>query len=144
MYLNKFEFINGAHGIKAAAQIYFGKEQGDLEVQEAATLVGMLKNPSRYNPVRFTTQAEDRRNTQGLPKASIYRQNDQVHKSKETSQSKTTTHSESMTANDTSGLGLGGLGGTGPAGLNSTSVTKADFRALVSALRDENLDTVRR
>lgn len=63
MYLNKFEFINGAHGIKAAAQIYFGRDQGELKVEEAATLVGMLKNPSRYNPVRFTDLAEDRRNT---------------------------------------------------------------------------------
>lgn len=61
MYLNKFEFINGAHGIQAAAQIYFGKDQKDLEVEEAATLVGMLKNPSKYNPVRFTDNAEKRR-----------------------------------------------------------------------------------
>ncbi|MEE9374366.1 MAG: transglycosylase domain-containing protein [Saprospiraceae bacterium] len=63
MYLNKFEFINGAHGIQAAAQIYFSKDQKDLKVQEAATLVGMLKNPSRYNPIRFTEHAENRRNT---------------------------------------------------------------------------------
>ena len=63
MYLNKFEFINGAHGIQAAAQIYFGKDQKDLEVHEAATLIGMLKNPSRYNPVRFGENAKGRRNT---------------------------------------------------------------------------------
>jgi len=52
MYLNKFEFINGAHGIKSAAEIYFGKDQRELEIEEAATLVGMLKNPARFNPVR--------------------------------------------------------------------------------------------
>ena len=52
MYLNKFNFINGAYGIKAAAEIYFGKKQDELNTEEAATLVGMLKNPSLYNPVR--------------------------------------------------------------------------------------------
>lgn len=43
MYLNKFEFINGAHGIEAAAQIYFNKKQDSLSIDEAATLIGMLK-----------------------------------------------------------------------------------------------------
>ncbi len=62
MYLNKFEFINGAHGIQAAAETYFGKRQKDLNVQEAATLVGMLKNPSLYNPRRFPEKSKDRRN----------------------------------------------------------------------------------
>ncbi len=61
MYLNKFEFINGAHGIQAAAQTYFGKNQEDVDVQEAALLVGMLKNPSLYNPLRFQTNAQQRR-----------------------------------------------------------------------------------
>lgn len=63
MYLNKFEFINGAHGIEAAANVYFNKNQKDLTVSEAATLVGMLKNPSLYNPVRFPERCRDRRNT---------------------------------------------------------------------------------
>ena len=63
MYLNKFEFINGAHGIEAAAQTYFTKNQKDLTVEEAATLVGMLKNPSLYNPKRFPKKSQDRRNT---------------------------------------------------------------------------------
>ena len=52
MYLNQFSFLNGAFGIKAASEIYFGKNQEDLEIQEAAMLMGMLKNPSFYNPIR--------------------------------------------------------------------------------------------
>lgn len=63
MYLNKFEFINGAHGIEAAAQTYFSKNQKDLAPDEAAVLVGMLQNPSLYNPRRFPKKAEERRNT---------------------------------------------------------------------------------
>ena len=62
MYLNKFEFINGAHGIQAAAQTYFGKNQKELVQHEAAVLVGMLKNPSLYNPIRFPDKARQRRN----------------------------------------------------------------------------------
>jgi len=61
MYLNKFEFINGAHGIQAAAQTYFGINQEDLNVEQAALLVGMLKNPSLYNPLRFPENATARR-----------------------------------------------------------------------------------
>jgi len=61
MYLNKFEFINGAHGLQAAAQTYFAKDQADLAVDEAALLVGMLKNPSLYNPLRFPENATIRR-----------------------------------------------------------------------------------
>ena len=52
MYLNKFNFIYGAYGISAASEIYFGKKQNELLVEEAATLVGMLKNPALFNPVR--------------------------------------------------------------------------------------------
>lgn len=63
MYLNKFEFINGAHGIEAAAQTYFSKNQKDLEIDEAAILVGMLQNPSLYNPRRFPKKTQERRNT---------------------------------------------------------------------------------
>ena len=62
MYLNKFEFINGAHGLQAAAQTYFGKGQGSLLPEEAAVLVGMLKNPSLYNPKRFPEKTKQRRN----------------------------------------------------------------------------------
>ena len=62
MYLNKFEFINGAHGIQAAAQTYFGVNQKNLSIPQAALLVGMLKNPSLYNPLRFPENATRRRN----------------------------------------------------------------------------------
>ena len=61
MYLNKFEFINGAHGVHSAAEIYFNKDQKDLSVEEAAVLVGMLKNPALYNPVRFSERSKGRR-----------------------------------------------------------------------------------
>ncbi len=62
MYLNKFEFINGAYGIQAAAEIYFGKDQKDLTIEEAATLIGMLKNPSLYNPRSRPERTQQRRN----------------------------------------------------------------------------------
>ncbi|MEL6388640.1 MAG: transglycosylase domain-containing protein [Bacteroidota bacterium] len=62
MYLNKFEFINGAHGIQSASQIYFDKDQRELSITESAVLVGMLKNPARFNPVRFAERTEGRRN----------------------------------------------------------------------------------
>ncbi len=61
MYLNKFNFINGAYGIKAASEIYFAKQQDQLNLEEAATLVGMLKNPSLYNPLRRPEQTQKRR-----------------------------------------------------------------------------------
>ena len=52
MYLNKFDFLNNAVGIKSAASIYFGKEPKDLSIEESALLIGMLKNPSLYNPIK--------------------------------------------------------------------------------------------
>ncbi len=61
MYLNKFSFLNGAYGIKAAAENYFGKGQDSLNIQEAATLVGMLKNPALFNPVRRPDTTKHRR-----------------------------------------------------------------------------------
>lgn len=63
MYLNRFDFLNNAVGIKTAANVYFGKEPGDLKAEEAAMLVGMLKNPSYYNPLRHEERAINRRNT---------------------------------------------------------------------------------
>jgi len=47
MYLNKFEYTYSSHGISAAAKTYFGKDQSKLTVDEAAVLIGMLKNPMR-------------------------------------------------------------------------------------------------
>ena len=62
MYLNKFDFLNNAVGIKTAAFTYFGCEPKDLKIEEAATLVGMCKNPSLYNPVRYNERSRGRRN----------------------------------------------------------------------------------
>ncbi len=62
MYLNRFDFLNNAVGIKTAANVYFGKEPGDLRCEEAAMLVGMLKNPSYFNPLRHAERTLNRRN----------------------------------------------------------------------------------
>ena len=62
MYLNQFDFLNNAVGVKSAAYVYFGKEPKDLNIQESAMLVGMAKNPSLYNPVRHKDRACQRRN----------------------------------------------------------------------------------
>lgn len=62
MYLNRFDFLNNAVGIKTAANVYFGKEPRDLKVEEAAMLIGMLKNPSYYNPLRHEERTRERRN----------------------------------------------------------------------------------
>ncbi|WP_447635620.1 penicillin-binding protein 1A [Flavobacterium microcysteis] len=52
MYFNKADFVNNAVGIRSAAKVYFGKEPRDLKIEEAAVLVGMLKNPSLFNPIK--------------------------------------------------------------------------------------------
>jgi penicillin-binding protein 1A len=62
MYLNQFDFLYNAVGIKSAAKVYFNKEASDLDVLEAATLVGMVKNPSYFNPVRKPERTRARRN----------------------------------------------------------------------------------
>ncbi len=62
MYLNRFDFLNNAVGIKTAANVYFHKEPADLNVQESAMLVGMLKNPSYFNPLRHEERTRERRN----------------------------------------------------------------------------------
>jgi len=61
MYLNKVDFLNDGDGIHSAAEIYFGKSQADLNVQEAAMLMGMLKNPAYFNPVRRPEKVTNRR-----------------------------------------------------------------------------------
>lgn len=64
MYLNKFDFLFQAIGVRSASRIYFGKEPIDLKVEESAVLVGMLKNPRQYNPQRKISAQKslDRRN----------------------------------------------------------------------------------
>ncbi len=62
MYLNYFDFLHNAVGIKTASNVYFSKEPIDLTVNEAATLVGLCKNPSYYNPVRNPERSRERRN----------------------------------------------------------------------------------
>lgn len=65
MYLNKFDFLYQAVGIRSAARIYFSKEPQELTVEESAVLVAMLKNPISHNPLRetFKENALNRRNT---------------------------------------------------------------------------------
>ncbi|WP_405611109.1 penicillin-binding protein 1A [Polaribacter sp. Asnod1-A03] len=62
MYLNKYDFLNQAVGIRSAARIYFGKEPKELDVEESAMLVGMLKNSSYFNPLRRAALVKQRRN----------------------------------------------------------------------------------
>ena len=62
MYLNYFDFLHNAVGIKTASRTYFSKEPSELDIEECAVLVGMCKNPSYYNPVRVPERARERRN----------------------------------------------------------------------------------
>lgn len=62
LYLNKFDFLNLAVGIKSAAQIYFNRNQDSLKIEQAAMLIGMAKNPSLFNPIRHEEAAKQRRN----------------------------------------------------------------------------------
>ncbi|MBP1618738.1 MAG: glycosyltransferase family 51, candidate bifunctional family beta-glycosyltransferase/PBP [Bacteroidetes bacterium] len=62
LYLNKFDFLNNAVGVQSAAHVYFDKLPKDLTIQEAATLIGMCKNPSYFNPMRKNERAKGRRN----------------------------------------------------------------------------------
>ena len=59
LYLNKFDFLNNAVGIKTAAYTYFGCEPKDLKIEQAAMLIGMCQNPSRYNPVSRNQKIRD-------------------------------------------------------------------------------------
>lgn len=63
LYLNQFSFLNNAVGIKSAAQVYFNTLPSNLKIEEAATLIGMCKNPSFFNPVRHNERTRQRRNT---------------------------------------------------------------------------------
>ena len=62
MYLNQFDFLYNAVGIKSAAKVYFNKDASDLNIEEAATLIGMVQNPSYFNPVRHPDRTRARRN----------------------------------------------------------------------------------
>ncbi len=62
MYLNYFDFLHNAVGIKTAANTYFSKDPKDLTVNESALLIGLCKNPSYFNPVRHPDRALERRN----------------------------------------------------------------------------------
>lgn len=63
MYLNTVDYGNNAFGIKAASHTFFTKLPSELEIEEAAVLVGLLKAPTTYNPVRNPENALKRRNT---------------------------------------------------------------------------------
>lgn len=63
MYLNKFDWINQAVGIRSASNIYFGTTPDSLNIEQAAMLVGMAKNPALYNPLRRPEMTMERRNT---------------------------------------------------------------------------------
>lgn len=63
MYLNQYDFLNNADGIRSASKIYFGKEPQELKTEESAVLVGMLKNSSYFNPIRREELVTNRRNT---------------------------------------------------------------------------------
>lgn len=62
MYLNYFDFLHNAVGIKTASDVYFRKSPKDLTLNEAATLIGLCKNPSYFNPVRYPERCTERRN----------------------------------------------------------------------------------
>ena len=63
LYFNKFDFLYNAVGIQSAAQVYFDATPKSLKIEEAATLVGMCKNPSYFNPIRHNERTRGRRNT---------------------------------------------------------------------------------
>ena len=63
MYLNQFDFLYNAVGIKSAAQVYLATTPKDLRIEQAAMLVGMCKNPAFYNPIRHPERTTARRNT---------------------------------------------------------------------------------
>ena len=63
MYLNKYDFGYQADGVQSAAKIFFNKTPQTLSIEESATLVGMLKNSSLFNPIRRAERVRERRNT---------------------------------------------------------------------------------
>ncbi|MBW1294082.1 transglycosylase domain-containing protein [Aquimarina litoralis] len=63
MYLNKYDFARQAIGIGSASRIYFNKKPKDLNIEEAAVLIGMLKSATYYHPISRSKRALNRRNT---------------------------------------------------------------------------------
>jgi penicillin-binding protein 1A len=63
LYLNREYFGEGAYGIEAASQRYFGKPAAQLTLSESAMLAGLMKGPSRYSPMADTARAERRATT---------------------------------------------------------------------------------
>ncbi len=61
-YFNRFDFLNLAVGIQTASHVYFNKQPNSLNIQEAAMLVGMCKNPALFNPLRRPEMVKNRRN----------------------------------------------------------------------------------
>ena len=62
IYLNKYDFLNNGDGVYSAARVYFSTTPDSLSLTQSATLVGMLKNSSLYNPLRRPEMVTDRRN----------------------------------------------------------------------------------
>lgn len=62
LYLNKYDFIYNASGVESASYVYFNKPPARLNIEEAAVLAALAKNPSLYNPLRFEDNALKRRN----------------------------------------------------------------------------------
>ncbi len=60
MYLNQVDFLKQAVGVRSASRIYFGKEPKDLDLQESAIIVAMLKNPRQYNPYRKVSKKKSK------------------------------------------------------------------------------------
>lgn len=84
MYLNYFDFLHNAVGIKTAADVYFKKEPQNLSLTEAATLIGLCKNPSYFNPVRYPERCRERRNVVlGQMLKAGYINNDEYNKAHE-------------------------------------------------------------
>jgi penicillin-binding protein 1A len=63
MYLNTVEFGHNAFGIYTASKTFFNKHPSQLNVQESAVLVGLLKAPTAFNPISNPKRSKDRRNT---------------------------------------------------------------------------------
>lgn len=80
LYLNMVYFGNGAYGIEAAAESYFGKEVGDLTVAEAASIIGITQYPYKYDPSRGEWYREQNKTRQ---ETVLYKMNEQHYLSDE-------------------------------------------------------------